>query len=189
MRQDIACNIKPTTQDQTAAEIGNTEITMPDQPTVDIIPHQTTSAPSEELVMECTQPATTETQILTIQVLCPMCSKENDINMDKLWQWDNKDRFCKITCASCRSQTRIGAWCSSRDVQNTSVKQWLQRHSYNGKTFLKHDSRAPTATVELFNGVAASTTNLQESESSKRKSQDVTDDNAKRRRRDETQPK
>ena len=74
---------------------------------------------------------------------------------------------CKTTCTSCRSQARIWAWCSSRNVQNTSVKQWLQRHSYNGKTFLKHDSRTPTAIVELFKGVAASTANLQESQSSK----------------------
>ena len=55
--------------------------------------------------------------------------------------------------------------------------------------FLIHDTRPPTATVELFNGVAASTTAEHEPESTKRKSQDVTDDNAKRQRRDETQPK
>ena len=40
-------------------------------------------------------------------------------------------------------------------VNNTdkdNVRTWLQRHEYNGKPFLKHSSRPPTATVELFNG-------------------------------------
>ena len=150
--------------------------------------NETTLATSEDVAKKETQPAATPTQILTVQVLCPMCSRENHINMDTFWQRNDKHRCCRITCTLCRSKTRIGAWCSSQDVQNTSVKQWLQRHSYNCNTFLIHDTRPPTATVELFNGVAASTTAVHEPESSKRKSQDVTDDNAKRQRRDETQP-
>ena len=151
--------------------------------------YETTLATSDGVLIHETESVTTTTQILTVRVLCPMCSSENPINMDKLWQKVGTNRLCYISCMSCQKKTRLGEWSSSQDVQRPSVKQWLQRHSYNGKTFLKHDSRPPTATVELFNGVAATTTTLQKSESLKRKPQDVADDNAKRRRRDETQPK
>ena len=107
--------------------------------------------------------------------------------MDKRWQRNNKDRFIRMTCTFCQSKTRIGEWCSSHDVEKTTVKQWLKTHSYNGITFFKHENRPPTATVELFKSVLASTQNQKEAESTKRKTQDVTDDDAKRRRRDETQ--
>ena len=186
MKQDISEKAKLTRQHQHVAETNNTTHTMPDQHIVKTRPHNTTSATSEELVMECAQPVATETHLLTVQVLCPMCSKENHIHIDKLWQRDGKNRFCRITCSLCKSRTRIGEWSSSQ-ADKTLVQQWLQRHSYNGKTFLKHDTRPPTATVELFRGVAAFTLPVRESESSKRKSQDVKDDDAKRRRLDETQ--
>ena len=125
--------------------------------------------------------------MVTVQVSCPACSKANHINMNKLWQKENKHRFSQITCTSCQSKTRLGHWCCSHDVEKTTVKQWLQTHSYNGITFLKHEERPPTATVELFKSGVALATDQKESESTKRKTQDFTDDNAKKRRHNDTQ--
>jgi hypothetical protein len=107
--------------------------------------------------------------------------------MNKLWQKENKHRFSQITCTLCQSKTYLGNWCSAYDVEKTTVKQWLKTHSYNGITFFKHENQPPTATVELFKRGVAPATDQKESESTKRKTQDFTDDNAKKRRHNETQ--
>ena len=151
MKQDTSEKKKLTTQHQPAAETNNTKSTMATQQTGQTTPHNTTSATSGKLIVECAQPVTTDTHNLTVQVLCPMCSRENHIHIDKLWQRDDKHRFCRITCSfnECKRRTRIGEWSSSQ-ADKMLVQQWLQRHAYNGKPFLKHDTRPPTATVELF---------------------------------------
>ena len=123
--------------DQNAAEADDATLTTPDRPTPDkptteIVMQQTTPAPSEDIFLQRTQPAATEAQILTVKVSCPVCSEASHINTNKLWQRNNKNRFSQITCMLCQSKTVVGNWCSSHDAEKTTVKEWLQTHSYNG---------------------------------------------------------
>ena len=188
MKQDTSEQKNLSTQHQPAEETKNTKTTMPTHHEGQTAPQNTTSATPAKLIMEDAPAKATDAHNLTVQLLCPMCSTENHIHVDKLWQRDDKNRFCRITCSfkECKSRTRIGEWSSSQ-ADKMLVEQWLQRHSYNGKTFLKHKTRPPTATVELFKSMAASTIAVEESQSTKRKSQNVKDDDAKRRRLDKTQ--
>ena len=134
------------------------------------------------------QPVAKDTNNSTVQVICPTCHTAKDIHIDTLWKRHDKHRFTNINCTSCKTTKRIGDCIRRHNSQFITVKAWLQTNSFNGISFLNHVARPPTASVELFRGITESTTNMTESDSSKRRSQDVTDDNAKRRRRDETQP-
>ena len=149
--------------------------------------HATTSAALH------TTPATTvkvvvehKTPIWTVQIWCPTCNATKDINMDTLCQRSNTHRCCTVTCAACNVKRIIGTWCSAHDAQRLPVETWLQTHSYDGKTFLKHKCRPPTATVALFTGRLEAPTNSQQSTSSKRERQDIQDNNTKKQRRDDT---
>ena len=45
-------------------------------------------------------PATIETTVTTVQVLCPSCITPKDIDMNMLWRRDGKHRFlqCQMHC-------------------------------------------------------------------------------------------
>ena len=49
-----------------------------------------------------------KTPIPTVQISCPKCTATKDVNMDKLWQHENKDRFCPVTCTTRDVKTIIG---------------------------------------------------------------------------------
>ena len=51
----------------------------------------------------------------------------------------------------------------------------LQTHSYEGKSFLEHKSKPPTATVELFTGQNASSALAETSAQSNNKTEDIDD--------------
>ena len=51
---------------------------------------------------------------------------------------------------------KIGHWFRRQQTEVHSITDWLQTHSYGGKSFLGRKSKAPTATVELFTGQNAS---------------------------------
>ena len=129
MKQQITEKTQLTTPDHDAVDdashktiqiLQQSDITLK-QHEIESAQHETTLSTSEDVAINETQPAAATTQLLTIQVLCPVCSRENHINMDKLWQKVGTNRFCYIICTSCHNKTRIGTWRSSHDVHKTMV--------------------------------------------------------------------
>ena len=67
-----------------------------------------------------------------------------------------KQLCCNVKCISCPFK-RIGHWFLRQQTEMHSITSWFQTNSYDGKGFLKHKSKPPTATLELFTGQNAST--------------------------------
>ena len=129
------------------------------------IPLKTQEIDEETAVPE---PTAQETCILLAQVWCPFCNTAKTINMDLLWRRNGTHRFRNIACISCKDNKRVGHWLCHHDSQVISVQTWLQNHSHDGKTFLKHECRPSTATVALFTGNTQDPSVSQHSTSSKR---------------------
>lgn len=119
-------------------------------------------------------PATIETTVTTVQVLCPSCITPKDSDMTMLWRRDGQNRFRNVKCISCPFK-RIGHWFLRQQTEMHSITEWLQTHSYDGKSFLEHKSKPPTATLELFTGQNASTALAETSTQSTNKKEDLDD--------------
>ena len=76
MKQDISEKTTLTTQDQPAAETNKIASTMPYQPDANTRPHNTTSAPAENLVVVCAQPVATETHLNGTSVVSDVLQRQ-----------------------------------------------------------------------------------------------------------------
>ena len=73
------------------------------------------------------EPVKLSTQTTEVNILCPQCRGQTNIDMAKCWETMGRHRFIKERCTECKTHTYLGNWLRCKDENEQTILGLIPR--------------------------------------------------------------
>ena len=88
----------------------------------------------------------TQTHMHEMVTIFCVCGHGKDVDINRLWDKNEKNRFQNIRCTSCKETSKLGKWLRRPHENDNSIEEWLR---YNNALH-KNQRRPDFMTVYLY---------------------------------------